>query len=105
MKKKLANSHNYVLIMAGGTGTRLFPRSTEKLPKQFQKIIGQKTLVEQTYNRVKKIVDDDHIYISSHSQYLNLLKKHFPNVPTKNYILEPVKKNTGPAMAFATAFI
>ena len=105
MKEKSVHSHNYVLIMAGGTGTRLFPRSTEKLPKQFQKIIGKKTLIEQTYDRVKKIVNDNHIYISSHSQYFNLLKKYFPKIPSRNYILEPIKKNTGPAMAFATAFI
>jgi len=104
MNKKTEN-HNYVLIMAGGAGTRLFPRSTEKLPKQFQKIIGEKTLIEQTYDRVKKTVNDDHIYISSNHKYLDLLKKHFPNIPSKNYITEPTKKNTGPAMALATSLI
>lgn len=103
--KKILNNHNYVLIMAGGAGTRLFPRSTEKLPKQFQKIIGDKTLIEQTYDRVKKIVDDDHIYISSHSSHLNLLRKYFPKIPDGNFIVEPVRKNTGPAMALATAII
>lgn len=103
--KKTFNNHNYVLIMAGGAGTRLFPRSTEKLPKQFQKIIGEKTLIEQTYDRVKKTVDDDHIYISSNHKYLDLIKKYLPKVPVKNYITEPVKRNTGPAMALASAII
>ncbi|MEI6580708.1 MAG: sugar phosphate nucleotidyltransferase [bacterium] len=103
--KKTLNNHSYVLIMAGGSGTRLFPRSTDKLPKQFQKIIGEKTLIEQTYDRVKKTVDDDHIYISSNHKYLDLIKKHLPNIPNKNYITEPVKRNTGPAMALATSFI
>lgn len=102
---KLFNKHNYVLIMAGGTGTRLFPRSTEKLPKQFQKIISGKTLIEQTYDRVRKTVDDNHIYISFNQKYIDLIKKYLPNVPVKNYIIEPVKRNTGPAMALATALI
>ncbi|MEI7810370.1 MAG: sugar phosphate nucleotidyltransferase [bacterium] len=103
--EKASNKHNYVLIMAGGSGTRLFPRSTEKLPKQFQKIIGEKTLIEQTYDRVRKTVDDDHIYISSNHQYIDLVKKYLPNVREENYITEPAKRNTGPAMALATAII
>ena len=103
--KKLSINSNYVLIVAGGSGTRLFPRSTESLPKQFQKIIGEKTLIEQTYERVKKTVDDDHIFISSNHKYIDLIKKCLPNIPGDNYITEPVKRNTGPAMALASAVI
>jgi mannose-1-phosphate guanylyltransferase len=102
MKK---NNHQYILIMAGGSGNRLFPRSTEKLPKQFQKIIGDKTLIEQAYERAIKIVDNDHIFISSNHQYIDLIKKHLPNIPTKNYITEPIKRNTGPAIALANSLI
>lgn len=104
MMKKTTN-HIYVLIMAGGTGTRLFPRSTEKLPKQFQKIVGEKTLIEQTYERVKKITTDDHIYVSSNHKYIDLIKKYLPKIPEKNYVNEPIKRNTGPAMSLATALI
>ena len=103
MKKII--DHNYVLIMAGGAGTRLFPRSTEKLPKQFQKIIGEKTLIEQAYDRAKKIVDKKNIFISSNHKYIDLIKKYLPNIPKENYITEPIKRNTGPAMALATALI
>jgi mannose-1-phosphate guanylyltransferase len=102
MKK---NNHQYILIMAGGSGNRLFPRSTEKLPKQFQKIIGEKTLIEQAYERAIKIVDDDHIFISSNHRYVDLIRKYLPNIPTKNYITEPVKRNTGPAIALANSLI
>jgi mannose-1-phosphate guanylyltransferase len=103
MKSK--NKHEYILIMAGGAGTRLYPRSTEDLPKQFQKIIGQKTLIEQAYERISRVVPDNHIYISSNHRYIDLIKKHLPNIPEENYITEPVKKNTGPAIALATALI
>jgi mannose-1-phosphate guanylyltransferase len=106
MEKNTKNSNNkYVLIMAGGSGSRLYPRSTDSLPKQFQQIIGDKTLIEQAYDRAKKIVNDDHIYISSNHKYIDLIKKHLPKIPTENYITEPTKKNTGPAISLATAII
>lgn len=91
--------------MAGGSGSRLYPRSTNELPKQFQQIIGEKTLIEQTYDRVRKIVNDDHIYISSNHKYTDLIKKYLPSIPIENYITEPVKRNTGPAVSLATALI
>lgn len=102
---KATNKHEYVLIMAGGSGSRLYPRSTSTLPKQFQKIIGEKTLIEQTYDRVIKIVDNNHIYVSSNHKYIDLIKKHLPDIPVENYITEPIKRNTGPAIALATALI
>lgn len=91
--------------MAGGSGSRLYPRSTEKLPKQFQQIIGDRALIEQAYERARKIVSDDHIYVSSNHKYTDLIKKHLPNIPVENYITEPVKRNTGPAISLATAII
>lgn len=102
MKEK---TYNYVLIMAGGSGTRLYPRSTDELPKQFQKIIGEKTLIEQTYDRVSGIVPKENIYISSNHKYTDLIKKFVPDIPKKNYITEPIKRNTGPAIALVTALI
>lgn len=102
---KQINKHEYVLIMAGGSGSRLYPRSTSSLPKQFQKIIGDKTLIEQAYDRALKVVKNDQIYISSNHKYIDLIKKYLPDIPVENYITEPTKKNTGPAIALATALI
>ena len=101
----MKNENKYILIMAGGSGSRLYPRSTESLPKQFQKIVGEKTLIEQAYDRAIKVVGSDHIYISSNHKYIDLIKKYLPEIPTENYITEPVKKNTGPAISLATALI
>jgi len=95
----------YALIMAGGTGTRLYPRSCESKPKQFQKIVGDKTLIEQTYDRISNVVDNNRIFVSSNQKFTKLLKEFLPSVNKKNYILEPFKKNTAPAMALATALI
>ena len=52
-----------VLIMAGGIGSRFWPQSTEEKPKQFLKLLGEKTMIQMTYDRMKKIVDDNHIFI------------------------------------------
>lgn len=101
----MISSHNYILIMAGGTGTRLYPRSRENMPKQFQKIIGDKSLIEQTFDRVIQVVPNENIYISSNHKYVNLIKKYLPSIPEENIICEPLKKNTAPAMALATAVI
>lgn len=99
------NNHNYILIVAGGSGTRLYPRSREDKPKQFQPIIGKKTLIEQTYERAVKIVGADCIYVSVNKKYLNLVKKFLPQVPSENIITEPVKRNTAPAIALSNALI
>ncbi len=101
----MKNENKYVLIMAGGSGSRLYPRSTDSLPKQFQQIVGDKTLIEQAYERAKKVVEFDHIYISSNHKYIDLIRKHLPEIPAENYITEPIKRNTGPAISLATALI
>ncbi len=101
----MTNPHHYILIVAGGSGTRLYPRSREDKPKQFQSIIGNKTLIEETYDRAIKIVDPKHIYVSVNEKYLNLVKKFLPDIPKENLISEPVKRNTAPAMTLATGII
>lgn len=98
-------NHHYILIMAGGSGTRLYPRSRDVKPKQFQNIIGNKTLLEQTYDRAIQVVSNNHIYISSNHRYTDLIKECLPAIPVQNYITEPVKRNNGPAMALANAII
>jgi len=102
MKK---NKHNYILIMAGGSGNRLYPRSTEALPKQFQRILGDKTLIEYAYDRIVDIFEIDNIYISTNYKYIPLIEKYLPKIPKKNYIIENCKRNTGPAIALATSVI
>ena len=91
--------------MAGGSGTRLYPISTEKKPKQFHKIISNETLIEETYNRISDFIDPENIIISSNKKYKKLISMYLPQIPPKNYIIEPIKKNTGPAIALATALI
>lgn len=96
---------NYIVIMAGGAGTRLWPLSRKNSPKQLQKLIGDKSMVQETVNRFKKIVKPKNIYISTRIDCLKDLKKQLPQIPQKNYIVEPVGRNTAPAMGLIAQYI
>lgn len=100
----MKNNH-YVVIMAGGKGSRLWPISRNNQPKQLQKLIGKDTMIQDTYNRIKKIVSSSHIYISTNDKYAKIIKKQLPKIPNRNYIIEPCAKNTAPAIGLVTAKI
>lgn len=93
------------VILAGGGGTRLWPMSRTKTPKQFQNLLGKTSLIQDTYLRISKIFPKDKIFISTNLGYLNLIKKQLPKIPRQNYILEKEKRNTAPAIGLAAKTI
>lgn len=95
----------YLVLMAGGSGTRLWPVSRQNMPKQFHKLSGEKSLILDTYDRIKDLVPKENIYISLGTSNLAETKKQLPEVPGDNYIVEPMGKNTAPAIALITAKI
>lgn len=96
------DKHFYVVIMAGGVGTRLWPKSRRATPKQFQKIIGDETLLRTTFKRVLPLVASvNHVFVSTNAEYAELVRKELPELPAKNLIIEPESRNTAPAMAMA----
>ena len=94
------NNH-YVVIMAGGSGTRLWPLSRKDNPKQFQNLTSEdRTLFQETYDRVSPLADHiDQIYISTTEQLVNLVKAQLPNISSENIIIEPCGRDTAPAIA------
>lgn len=98
--------NTYVVIMAGGTGTRFWPYSRQRKPKQFLDILAiGKTLLQLTYERFTTIVPTERIYIVSNKQYRDLLIEQLPDVSSDQILLEPVKKNTAPCIAYAVSKI
>lgn len=96
---------NYAVIMAGGTGTRLWPMSRIAKPKQFHNLVSEKTLIQETYERVKKAVPKENVFISTNTKYEEEIKKQLPDVAPENFIIEPAKRNTAPALTYVTAKI
>lgn len=91
--------------MAGGEGTRFYPLSTPECPKQFLKFWGDRTFIQQTYDRISDLIPAKNIYVATNKQYSTLVKKQLPDVPEKNIIGEPEKKNTAPCIAYASKMI
>lgn len=94
-----------VLIMAGGIGSRFWPQSTEKMPKQFLKLLGDKSMIQMTYDRMKKITNEENIFIVTNKNYVNLIKEHIPNISNQNIICEPCSKNTAPCILLSSLYI
>lgn len=94
-----------VLIMAGGKGTRFWPMSTDERPKQFLRLIDEKTMLQATVDRLKPLVNIDHVFICTGKQYINIVKEQLPKLPEKNIIIEPIGRNTAPCILLSTLYI
>ncbi len=90
--------HTYAVILAGGGGTRLWPKSREKSPKQFLSLVGQDTMVQMTANRISKLVPWERIIVVTNEKYRKQLETQLPQVPPSNIIAEPQKRDTALAM-------
>ena len=88
--------------MAGGIGSRFWPRSRTACPKQFLDILGTgRSLLQQTWDRFSKICPQENIYIVSGTQYKDLIHQQLPEINSNNVLLEPMRRNTAPCIAYA----
>ncbi len=94
--------NHYVIIMAGGVGSRFWPMSRTNFPKQFHDILGKgQTLIQETFQRVAHFVPAENIYIVTNSRYQDLVKAQLPALHEDQILLEPIGKNTAPCIAYA----
>lgn len=88
--------------MAGGIGSRFWPVSTTRFPKQFHDILGTgETLIQQTFRRASKVSAPEQILVVTHKNYKQLVAEQLPNLPEENIILEPARRNTAPCITYA----
>jgi len=98
-------SKNYCLIMAGGSGTRFWPRSRVANPKQYLSLFGEKSLIQESVQRFANFIPEECIYIVSAKGQKGILEEQTTNLIKENLIYEPVGKNTLPAIGLAALFI
>jgi mannose-1-phosphate guanylyltransferase len=94
---------NWAVIMAGGYGERFWPKSRRKQPKQLLPIVGNKTMIQQTVERVRPLVSDARIVVVTNQEQAPLVRKQLPRV--KHIIAEPLGRNTAPCIGVAAAII
>jgi mannose-1-phosphate guanylyltransferase len=96
------NKDNYCVIMAGGVGSRFWPLSRTSRPKQFLDILGTgKTLLQQTFERFRTVVPSENIFIVTNIDYRDLVFEQLPSIKPNQVLLEPMRKNTAPCIAYA----
>lgn len=93
------------LIMAGGIGSRFWPQSTPEKPKQFLKLISDKTMIQMTFERINKLIPSDNIFIVTNEKYVDLVKEQIPNIKDINIITEPCSRNTAPCILLSSIYI
>lgn len=98
------NKHVYAVILAGGGGTRLWPKSRKQTPKQFLKLVGDKTMMQLAADRITQVVDWDHVIVVTNQMYKQEVKNQLPKVPEDQIIAEPDKKDTALAMLVGSLF-
>ncbi len=93
------------LIMAGGSGTRFWPLSRESKPKQYQKLFDNKSMLQNTVERLYPLIGPKNIYIVSTESQLKLIRDDVPQIPVENIIIEPVGRNTAPCIAYSAMYL
>ena len=101
----MGKENQYLVILAGGGGTRLWPKSRVKQPKQFLKLIGDKTLFQETVDRVKEAYPASQIYVVTNEDAAVSIRDQVPAIPQENIIVEPSPKSTTAAVGLAASYI
>lgn len=95
-------NNNYCVIMAGGIGSRFWPMSTTKNPKQFIDILGTgRTLIQQTWDRFLRVCPKENILIVTNAIYKKQIKEQLPDIKDYQILCEPMRRNTAPCIAYA----
>ena len=97
--------HPYVLIMAGGSGTRLWPLSRKKYPKQLLPVLSTKSLLQETLDRALFLTIKKNIFIGTNQKLKKMIQKEIPYLKSKQFIIEPEMRNTAPIIALFGAWL
>ncbi|RMG66525.1 MAG: mannose-1-phosphate guanylyltransferase [Calditrichaeota bacterium] len=95
----------YAVLMAGGVGTRFWPRSRSRRPKQVLNILGRETMIQATYARIQGLVDPENVLVVTNREQLDVLRAQLPALPESAYLAEPIGRNTAPCIGLAAIHV
>ncbi|MEZ6093689.1 MAG: mannose-1-phosphate guanylyltransferase [Pirellulaceae bacterium] len=95
----------YAIIMAGGSGTRFWPASRKQLPKQLLNLVGQRTMLQSTVDRLTSLCGPEQTMVVSNEILTEQIRKQLPELPTDSIVGEPAKRDTAPCVGLAAAMV
>ncbi|MGZ6237960.1 MAG: mannose-1-phosphate guanylyltransferase [Syntrophales bacterium] len=95
----------YAVIMAGGKGTRFWPKSRERMPKHLLDIVSPRTIIQETIERIAPLIPKENILIVTGESHADELMRQVPHIPQENIIIEPLGRNTAPCIGLASLYI
>jgi len=95
----------YAVIMAGGKGTRFWPKSREKMPKHLLNIGSEGTIIQETIKRIEPLAPPENIFVVTGLSHADELMRQLPEIPRQNILIEPVGRNTAPCIGLAALHI
>lgn len=105
MKVKSSTADRFVIIMAGGRGERFWPVSREKTPKQLLRLLGNRSFLQQTVDRVTPVVPIKNIFVITNEAQAPEVRKQLPKLPKKNVVAEPMGRDTCAAVTLGAALV
>ena len=97
----MSSSHNYGLILAGGRGTRFWPRSRRSRAKQVLNFLGERSLIQQTVDRLRPLLPPERIWVLTNDHLRAEIARQLPEVPKRQILAEPAQRNTAPCIGLA----
>src|SRR5579872_710178 len=97
----MSKENHYGLILAGGRGTRFWPRSRRSSAKQVLRFLGDRSLIQQTVDRLRPLLPPERIWILTNDHLRNEIVRQLPEIPKRQILAEPAQRNTAPAIGLA----
>jgi mannose-1-phosphate guanylyltransferase len=97
--------HRYGLILAGGRGTRFWPRSRRRSSKQVLNVVGERTLIQATVDRLTPLIPPEHLWVLTNDHLRDIVVQQLPEVPRSQILAEPMQRNTAPAIGLAAQIL
>jgi mannose-1-phosphate guanylyltransferase len=99
------NPHHYGLILAGGRGTRFWPRSRKNSAKQVLNVVGERSLIQATVDRLAPIIPPERLWVLTNDHLRDIIIRQLPEVPKRQILAEPAPRNTAPAIGLAAQIL